>query len=92
MLTPRLARLVLRKLRSRHPVDLPYKGFGRRWPTLAILGFLAVLFVIVPFLVSPLVSASDSVRRTAIAIGAAFGTLFLVLAIAGARGKYGWQR
>lgn len=83
---------MLRRLRSRHPVDLPYQGFGRRRPTLAILGGLAVLFVVIPFLVSPLVSASDSVRKTAIAIAAAFGTLFLVLLVTGARGKFGWQR
>lgn len=89
---PYLGASVLRRLRSRHPVDLPYEGFGRRTPTLAILGLLAVLFVIVPFLVSPLAAANESIRRTAIAIAAAFGTLFLVLAVAGARGKFGWQR
>ena len=89
---PRLGALVLRRLRSRHGVDLPYSGFGVRRPTLAILGLIAVLFVIVPLLVSPLAAANESVRRTAIAIAAAFGTLFLVLLVAGARGKFGWQR
>ena len=83
---------MLQKLRSRHGVDLPYSGFGTKKGILAVLGGLAVLFVVIPLLLSPLVALSDSVRRAAIAIAAGVGTLVLVLLVAGIRGKYGWQR
>lgn len=84
---------MLQKLRSRHPVDLPAEGFGRKRGILAILGGLAVVFVIIPFLVSPLASLLNlGVAATGIAIGAAFVALALVLGFGAARGKPGWNR
>jgi hypothetical protein len=83
---------MLQKLRSRHGVDLPYSGFGTKKGILTVLGGIAALFVIIPFLLSPLAAANESVRRAAILIGAGVGTLVFVLLVAGIRGKFGWQR
>lgn len=83
---------MLQKLRSREGVDLPYEGFGRRRPTLAILGGIFALFVLVPFLLSPLANLRSEMRATVLVIGAGFGALLLVLLIGGAKGKFGWQR
>jgi hypothetical protein len=81
---------MLQKLRSRERIDLPVEGMGRRRPTLAILGGLAVLFVIVPLVLSLLSGATA--RNLAIGLGAGVGTLLLVLLVFGARGKPGWNR
>ena len=83
---------MLRRLQSRHEIDLPYGKWGRAKPILFVIATLAVLFVILPFLVSPLAAASESVRRAAVLIGAGVGTLLLVLLVTGLRGKPGWQR
>jgi hypothetical protein len=83
---------MLRKLRSRHPIDLPRGKWGRAKPILAVLGTLAILFVLIPLLLSPLLAARVSIPRAAILIGAGFGTLVFVLVLGGIRGKSGWQR
>lgn len=83
---------MLQKLRSRHAIDLPYGGFGTKKGILAVLGGIFALFVLTPFLLSPLVALSASATRAIIMVGAGFGVLVLVLAIAGIRGKHGWQR
>lgn len=83
---------MLEKLRSRHSIDLPYGGFGMKKGIFVILGGIAALFVLMPLGLSPLASLSEHSRKTILAIGAGFGTLILVLAIAGIRGKYGWKR
>lgn len=83
---------MLQKLRSRHPVDLPYGTWGRKRAILAVLGGIAVLFVVIPFLLSPLVALNAGARKAVVLVAAGFGTLFLVLLVGGARGKFGWQR
>lgn len=83
---------MLQKLRSREGVDLPYEGFGRRSPTFVILGGIFALFVLVPFLLSPLANLRTEMRATVLVIGAGFGALLLVLLIGGVKGKFGWQR
>lgn len=83
---------MLQRLRSRHAIDLPFGGFSLKKGILVILGGIAALFVVLPFLLSPLVSLSARSRRTVIAIGASFAVLILVLLVAGIRGKFGWQR
>ena len=83
---------MLQKLRSRESVDLPYEGFGRRRPTLVILGGIFALFVLVPFLLSPLLNLRAELRATVLAVGAGFGALLLVILIGGAKGKFGWRR
>lgn len=83
---------MLQKLRSRHGVDLPYSGFGTKKGILAVLGGLAALFVVIPFLLSPLAAADESVRKAAILMAAGLGTLVFVLLVAGIKGKFGWQR
>lgn len=83
---------MLEKLRSRHPIDLPDGAWGQKKGILTILGGIAVLFVIVPLLLSPLAALSVSVLPVLIAIGAGFGTLFVALLFGAARGKFGWQR
>lgn len=83
---------MLQRLRSRHPIDLPAGKWGHAKPILAVLGTLAVLFVVLPLLLSPLVAAGASFRRALFLIAAGVGTLVLVLLITGVRGKFGWQR
>lgn len=83
---------MLQKLRSRHPVDLPYGKWGIAKPILMVLAGIAVLFVIIPLLLSPLAAASVSIRKVLVLLVASLGTLVLVLVVAGIRGKYGWQR
>lgn len=83
---------MLQKLRSRHPIDLPNGKWGRAKPILGVLAAIAVLFVFIPLLVSPLVAASASLRNAIVLLGAGIGTLVLVLVIGGIRGKTGWQR
>lgn len=86
---------MLQKLRSRHPIDLPTEGFGRRRPTVAILGGILFLFLLVPFLVSPLAAvyrgmvAGESVPHSALGIVVAWALLVVVLIVAGIRGKPG---
>lgn len=79
---------MLQKLRSRHPVDVPAEKWGRRRPTLAILGTIAVLFVLLPIVISFL--GGGSVAPLPVAAG--IGILLVVLVIAGARGKPGHDR
>lgn len=83
---------MLQKLRSRHAIDLPFAGFGLKKGILAALAGLAILFVLIPLLLSPLAALSEASRKTAIAVAAGVGTLVLVLLVAGIRGKYGWRR
>ena len=86
---------MLQKLRSRHDIDLPYEGFGRRRPTLAILGLIAVAFLFVPLLLA-LVSGfwrDGSVHvSTAQGIAAGVGALLLVIIVATLVGKTGHDR
>lgn len=85
---------MLQKLRSRHAIDLPVESWGRRRPTLAIIGLIAVIFLVLPFLLalaSGLTSnAAGNLRFKAIAAGV--GLLILVLIVGGLRGKPGWSR
>jgi len=83
---------MLQKLRSRHAIDLPYDGFGRKKGILAILGGIAALFVLLPLALSPLAALAESSRRALILVAAGMGTLVFVLLVAGIRGKYGWKR
>lgn len=89
---------MLQKLRSRHPIDLPAEGFGHKKGILAVLGGIAVLFVLVPFLLSPLAAlyrgmrAESGVLPVGIAIAAGLAVLALVLLVGAARGKTGWNR
>jgi hypothetical protein len=85
---------MLQKLRSRHSIDLPAEKWGRRRPTLAILGLIAVVFLFVPFLIALLSGFYDGgVQVTrAEGIAAGVGLLLLVLVVAGLRGKPGWSR
>jgi hypothetical protein len=85
---------MLQKLRSRHTIDLPAESWGRRRPTLAILGLVAVLFLLVPLvvaLVSGFYDGGVQVTR-AEGIAAGVGLLLLVLVVGGLRGKPGWNR
>ena len=83
---------MLQKLRSRHPVDLPYGGFGRKKGILTVLGGLAVLFVLVPLALSPLVQLSESARKAVVLVGAGIGLLVVVLLFGAIRGTTGWDR
>lgn len=83
---------MLQKLRSRHPIDLPRGAWGHKRAILAILGTIAVLFVIIPFLVSPLVSLSADATKALLLLAAGIGTLVLVLFVGGVKGKFGWDR
>ncbi|GEM_PF-7123456 len=85
---------MLQKLRSRHSIDLPAETWGRRRPTLAILGLIAVVFLIVPFLIALLSGFYDGGVQVSRAegIAAGVGLLLLVLIVAGLRGKPGWNR
>lgn len=83
---------MLQKLRSRHPIDLPFGAWGRKKAILVVLGGLTALFMLLPLAASALVALGDSVVRAAILVGAGVGTLLVVLAIAGMKGKHGWQR
>lgn len=86
---------MIRKLRSRHPVDLPYDGFGRKKGILFVLGSLLALFVLIPLalaLYGGLTEDGALDVSTGVAIAAAVGALLVVLAFAGLRGKVGWQR
>ncbi|MEA3201491.1 MAG: hypothetical protein QOE90_2919 [Thermoplasmata archaeon] len=81
---------MLQKLRSRHSIDLPVERWGRRRPTLAIIGILAVVFLLLPLLIA-LISGAARVTR-AEGIAAAVGLLLLVLIVGALRGKPGWNR
>lgn len=83
---------MLRRLQSRHPIDLPRGAWTHKKAILLVLGGIAALFVVIPLGLSPLVALSASMMPVVIAIGAGFGTLVLVLVVFGARGKFGWQR
>ena len=83
---------MLQKLRSRHPIDLPYGGFARKKGILTVLGGLAVLFVIVPLLLSPLVQLNESARKAVVLVGAGVGLLVAVLLVGAILGKTGWDR
>lgn len=89
---------MLQKLRSRHPIDLPAEGFGHKKAILAVLGGIAVLFILVPFLLSPLAALyrglqdGQALPRALLAIAAGVGTLVLVILLGAARGKSGWRR
>lgn len=90
---------MLQKLRSRHPIDLPTEGFGHKKAILAVLGGIAVLFVFIPFLLSPLAAllgglqaGGDGVSRVVVVIAAGFATLFFVLLVGALRGKRGHDR
>ena len=87
---------MLKKLRSREPIDIPVEGWRKRRPTLAIIGVIAVVFLFVPLLLTLLAAVADPdqglrVTRTQ-AVAAGVGTLLLVLIALGLRGKPGWQR
>lgn len=82
---------MLQKLRSRHPIDLPVEGFGRKKAILAILGGLFLLFVALPFLLSPIAAGLEDVRLV-VSAAAGFATLLLVLLIGTAIGKKGADR
>lgn len=85
---------MLQKLRSRHSIDLPVERWGRRRPTLAIIGLIAVLFLVVPLLLALLSGFYDGGLQVtrAKAIAAGIGLLLLVLIVGGLRGKPGWNR
>lgn len=71
---------MLNKLRSRHPVDVPAEGFGRSRGLMGIIGFLAVLFVLIP-LAATLVAGLVTLP---LAIGLAFAAAFLALVLGAA--------
>lgn len=79
---------MLQKLRTRHPIDLPAEKWGRRRPTLAILGGITVLAVLIPLVLALLGGAISAPA----AIGVGVLVLLVVLAVGGARGKAGWNR
>ena len=84
---------MLQKLRSRHTIDLPAEGFGRKRGILAVLGGLFALFVAIPFLLSPIASLLRlGATFTVVAVGAAVAALLFVLIVTGIRGKPGWNR
>ena len=78
---------MLQKLRSRHAIDLPAERWGRRRPTLAILGLIALFFVLVPFLLS-----LGGAGRLLLGVAAGVGALLLVILLYGLKGKPGWDR
>lgn len=82
---------MLQKLRSRHPIDLPVEGFGHKKVILAVLGGLFLLFVALPFLLSPLAAARENMRLI-VAVAAGFAALLLALLVGAAIGKKGWDR
>lgn len=91
----RAPRAMLRKLRSREPLDLPVQGYRHVKPLVAVLGGVAVLFLIAPFgasLAAGLTDEGGLDRAGAIAVAAGVGTLLLVLLLFGIRGKTGWNR
>lgn len=86
---------MLQKLRSRHPIDLPVDGYGRKRGILAVMGGLAVLFLFVPLVVSLLGGLArggtiDVNAGTAVAAGV--GLLVLVVLVGGLIGKVGADR
>lgn len=86
---------MLQKLRTRHPIDLPAEGWSRRRLFLAVLGGIAVLALVVPFLLSILSAGLSGARGSMsapLAVGVGMGVLVLVLLVYGARGKPGWDR
>ena len=89
-----MAAPMLKKLRSREHVDIPAEGWGRRRPTLAIIGLIAVLFLFVPLVLALVNGVYDGGVRVsgAQAVAAGVGTLLLVLILLGIKGKPGWDR
>lgn len=86
---------MLQKLRTRHPIDVPAEGFGRRSSFLAILGVLAVLFVLLPLVLSlagGLYNDGRVNRAAAIAVGAGLAALLLAILVGAIRGKPGHKR
>lgn len=79
---------MLQKLRSRQPIDVPAENWGRRRPTLAILGTIATLFVLIPLVMALLGGG----RVAPLPIAAGVGILLVVLIVTGLRGKPGWNR
>lgn len=86
---------MLQKLRTRHPIDLPAEGWTHRRVFLAVLGGIAVLGLLIPLLLSLLSAGLSGLRGSVaapLAVGVGVGLLALVLLVAGARGKPGWNR
>jgi hypothetical protein len=90
-----MRRAMLQKLRSRHSIDLPAETWGRRRPTLAILGIIAIVFLFVPLLLALIsgIYSDGAVQVTRFqGIAAGVGLLLLVLIVGALRGKPGWAR
>lgn len=89
---------MLRRLQSRHPIDLPRGKWGRAKIAVAIFAPLVALFVALPFAISPLAaiyqdwSAGFLIPPSLLLVVAGVGTLALVLAIGAIKGKPGWDR
>lgn len=79
---------MLQKLRTRHPIDLPAEKWGRRGPTLAILGGIFLLAVLLPLILAFV----GGLLTAPVALGVGLAVLFVVLLVGGARGKPGWNR
>ena len=91
---------MLQKLRSRHPIDLPAEGWGRRRLFLAVLGGLAVLALLIPLALAILGAPAraflrgdgDGLRAILLGVGVGMGVLLLVLLAYGVKGKSGHAR
>ena len=89
---------MLRRLQSRHPIDLPRGKWRHVKVMVAVFGGLAALAVLIPFAISPLGAiyadwqAGFTVPPALLLTVAGIGTLILVLAIGAIKGKPGWDR
>lgn len=79
---------MIEKLRSRHPIDLPTKGFGLSRGLFVIWGGIASLFVLLPLAFALKNGALD----VPLGIAIAFGALLLMLLFGAVRGKPGHAR
>lgn len=85
-----MARPMLEKLRSRHPIDLPVESWGRSRGLLGTLGTILVLVVLLPLLGVAYYAATH--RNVMLGVVAAGGAFLLVFLVWTARGKNAHRR
>lgn len=85
-----MARPMLEKLRSRHPIDLPVESWGRSRGLLGTLGTILVLVVLLPLLGVAYYAVMN--RNVLAGVLAAVSALVLVVLAGSARGKSAHRR
>jgi len=84
---------MLKKLRSRHGIDLPYQGFGSRKLFLAVIAGMALLFIAVPLVLSPIAEiVGDNGTKRLVAIVVPFVIFAFIMVTVSITGKVGAER